>query len=78
MTSGVSAHHEILLAPQAQLGDEASIPIHVLTTQIVEKPSTPTDHQEQTTTTVMIMLVVTKMFSQMVDPLGEERHLNFR
>jgi len=75
MTSRVSAHHEILLAPQAQLGDEASIPIRILTTQIVEKPSTPTDHQEQTATTVMIMPVVTEMPRQMVDPLGEEGHL---
>jgi len=49
-----------------------------LTTQIVEKSSTPTDHQEQATTTVMVMPMVAKMLRQMVDSLGKERHLNLR
>jgi hypothetical protein len=65
-------------APQAQLGDEAPVALHVLTTQVVEESPALTDHQQQTTTAVVVVLVVSKMLGQMVDPLGEQSHLNLR
>jgi hypothetical protein len=49
-----------------------------LTTQVVEESPALTDHQQQTTTAVVVVLVVSKMLGQMVDPLGEQSHLNLR
>jgi hypothetical protein len=76
MRSGRAAPHEFSPAPQTQLGDEASITLHVLSTQIVQKPPTLADHQEQTTTAVVIVLVIAKMLGQVVDPLGEQCNLD--
>jgi len=66
------------LAPQAELGDEASISLYVFSTEIIEQSPALADHEQQTTTTVVVVLVVTKVFGEMVDPLGEQRHLDLR
>jgi hypothetical protein len=66
------------LAPQAEFGDEAPVSLYVFPTQIVEESPTLADHEQQTTTAVVVVLVVTKMFGQVVDPLGEQSDLDFR
>jgi hypothetical protein len=66
------------LSSQAQLDDETSISLYVLATKVVEKPPTLTDHQKQATPTVVVVFVLSKVFCQVVDPLGEQGHLNLR
>ena len=41
-----TAPHKSVLAPQAELGDEAPISLYVLTTEVVEEPTTLTDHEK--------------------------------
>jgi hypothetical protein len=64
------------LAPQTELGDEASIPLDIFSTQIVEESATFADHQQETTTAVVVVLVVAKMLGQVVDPLCEQSNLH--
>jgi hypothetical protein len=73
-----SRSSRILSAPQAELGYEAPVSLYVFATQIVEESPALADHEQQTTTAVVIVLVVTKMFGQVIDPLGEQSHLDFR
>ena len=64
------------LTPETELGDEASISLDVFTTKVIEKPSAPADHEQQTTTAVMVVLVVAKMLGQMVYRLCQQSHLH--
>jgi hypothetical protein len=66
------------LAPQTQLGDETAISLNVFSTEIVEQTPALADHEQKTTTAVVVVLVVAKMLGQMVDPLCEQSHLDFR
>lgn len=65
-------------APQAKSGDEASIPLDILTSEIVKKSSSLADHQQQATPAVMVVLVLTKMLGQVIDPLGKQGCLHLR
>jgi hypothetical protein len=65
-------------ASQAELGYETPVTLHVFTTQIVEESPTLSNHEQQTTTAVVVVLMVAKMLCQMVDPLREQGHLDFR
>lgn len=66
-----------MLSPKTELGDESSITLYVLTTEVVEKSSSFTDHQKEATPTVMVVLVLPKMLGEMVDTVGEYGHLHF-
>lgn len=59
------------LATKTELGDERSIALNVLTTQIVEQSSTLTNHHEQPAATVMVVLVLPKMFGEVGYALSE-------
>lgn len=65
-------------ASQSQLGDETSISLHILSAQIVEEATTLANHHQQATPAVVIVLVLTEMLGQMIDPLGEQGDLDFR
>src|SRR5690554_5269172 len=63
-------------APQAQLGDEGPVPLHVLTTQVVEETAALADHQQQAAPAVVVVLVGSKMLGEVVDSLGEQGDLD--
>ena len=69
--------HEVSSATQPQLGDEASISLHVLTSEVVEETTPLADHHQEPTPTVMVVLVLTEMLGEMVDPLAEQGDLDF-
>jgi hypothetical protein len=63
-------------ATQAQLGYQSSIPIDVLAAKIIQQaPSLPDQHQ-QAPATVVVVAVGAEMVGKVVDPLGEQSHLN--
>jgi hypothetical protein len=68
---------KMVSAPQPQFGDEGSIPLHVLPAKVVEETAALTDHHQEPTTTVMVVLVLTKMLGEMVDSLAEKGDLDF-
>ena len=66
----------LALPAQAELGDEGPVPIDVVAPQVVEQATTSTDEHEQPTARVMVLLVDLQVLREVVDPLGEDRHLN--
>src|SRR5271170_4387584 len=64
------------LPPQAELGNERPVPLDVVASEVVEQPTSTTDHHEQTPTGVMVLAVDLQMLRQMVDALREERDLH--
>jgi hypothetical protein len=68
---------KILLATKAELGDQRSVSLDVLSTQIVEEATTLTNHHQQATPTVVVVLVVAEMFGEVSDSLGEQGNLHF-
>lgn len=65
------------LSPESEFGDERSISLYVLSPQIIEETATLSDHHQQPSATVMVVLVLTEMLSQVVDPLREQGYLDF-
>ena len=65
-----------VLATQPQLGDEGSIPLDVLPAEVVEETTPFSDHHQESATTVMVVLVLTEMLGQVVDPLAEQGNLH--
>jgi hypothetical protein len=66
-----------LLFPNSEALDEIGIPIRILPLQIVEQAPALTHELQQATAGVMILGVRLEVLCEVVDPLAEERDLNF-
>ena len=66
----------ISLPPQAEGCDEASVALHVLTAQVVEEPAALADHHQQAAPAVVVVLVLPQVLGEVVDPLGQDGHLD--
>ena len=66
-----------MLATQPQLGYQGPVSLHILPAEVVEETTPLTDHHEEPTPTVMVVLVLTEMLGQMVDSLAEQGDLHF-
>ena len=58
------------------MGDEFAVALDVVTSDIVEEASAPTDKHQQTTTAVVVFLVGLEMFGEVVDAVRKERNLH--
>ena len=67
-----------LLATQSQLCDQGPVPLHVLFLEVPKQSPTLTDHHEQASPTVMILLMGLQMVGEVIDPLSEQRNLDLR
>ena len=65
-----------LLAPESELGDQRSIPLDILATQVIEEATSLTDHHQEAATTVMVVLVVSQMLGEVADSLREQSNLD--
>ena len=65
-----------VLAPEAEASDDRSVPLDVVALHIVEQSTPTTDHHEQTTTGVVVVLVSLEVLGEAFDALGEEGDLN--
>ena len=63
-------------APQTQTSDEGPVAFDVLATEVVEQPPALADQHQQAAPAVVVVLVLTEMLSELVDPLGEQRDLD--
>src|SRR5690606_21102468 len=68
----------IFLAAQAELLDQGLIATLVLALQVVEQAAALRNQSEQTTTGMVVLLVVLEVLGQVADALGKDRHLDFR
>ena len=64
------------LVPQAQFLDDLAVVVDIRALQVVEQTATLSDHLEEATTTVVILLVGAEVVRQIVDALCEQRDLN--
>src|ERR1043166_6933652 len=64
------------LVPEAQFLDDLPVSVDIRTLQVVQETATTSDHLEEPTTTVVVLLVESEVIGQIVDPLGEQGDLN--
>src|SRR5262249_52859542 len=72
-----NAPRESLLA-DAQPFDELAVPRGILRLQVVEEPPALADQLEQAAPRMVVFLVGLEMLGQVLDALGQERHLDLR
>jgi hypothetical protein len=65
-----------LSATKAVTGHDRSIAFDVVRSNVIEEATSSTDQLQQAAPGVMILLVHSEMFVQMVDALGEQCHLH--
>jgi hypothetical protein len=64
------------LVPEAQFLDDLPVSVDIRTLQVVQETATTSDHLEESTTTVVVLLVEAEVIRQIVDLLGEQGDLN--
>ena len=69
--------HSVLLS-KTKTGNQVAVGLHITLLQICKKPPSLTYHLEQTTPGMMILVVICKMFVELVNPLRKEGNLNLR
>ena len=70
--------HACALAAQAETLDQLLVAADVLALQVVEQAAALTDHDQETTTAVEVLLVGLEVFGQVADALRQDRDLDFR
>jgi hypothetical protein len=65
------------LFADAKPADQFPVPIGILPLEVVKEPATLSDELQKAPSRVMILGVRLEMFSQVIDALAEQRHLNF-
>ena len=68
----------VVLATQPELCDQGPVALHVLFLEVPKQSPALADHHEQTPPAVMVLLVDLQVFREVIDPLGEQRNLDFR
>lgn len=66
------------LLSDSQSADQILVAAKVGPLQIIQESPPLTDHFEQTTTGMVILLVSLQVFGQIADPLAQEGNLDFR
>src|SRR5207244_5816482 len=75
-TSGPCGPLAMVLLPQTEAGDECPVALDVVVLDVVEEAATAPHEHQQAAPAVMVLLVVSKVFGEVVDAFGEERHLH--
>ena len=66
-----------ILLTDTQLGDQSTVTVDILLCQIVQHLAALTDHHQQTTAGVVVMLVHAQVIGQLVDASGQDSDLDF-
>jgi hypothetical protein len=65
------------LSTQAKLGDDGSVTLDVVLLDVIEHATPATDHGQQTTAAVIVLLVRLQVAREVVDALGKDGNLHF-
>src|SRR5215218_6853428 len=65
-----------VLVPEPQLLDDLAVSVDVRPLHVVEQAATGSDHLQQPSAAVMVLLVRPKVLGEVVDPLREKRDLD--
>ena len=68
----------LALAAQAETLNELLVAADILALQVVEQAAALTDHDQETTTAVEVLLVGLEVFGQVADTLRQDGDLDFR
>ena len=68
----------IVLLSDSQLCNAGTITLDVLAHEVVQQTAALTNHQEQTLTAVVVLLVNLQVFGELVNALCEDCNLNLR
>jgi hypothetical protein len=71
-----SSRSTFVLVTEPELGDELAIPLNFCPLHVIEKPAAPANHLQQPTTAVVILFVGLEVLVQLVDPVGQNGHLD--
>jgi len=63
---------------QLELLRNRLITAHIRILQVIQQPTSLTDHHQQPASRTVIFLVLLQMFGQVIDPLREQRDLDVR
>ena len=66
------------LLSKAEPSDRGAIALDIFLAQVCQQSATATDKLEKTSPGVMVVLVLTKVARQAVDPLSQKGNLDFR
>jgi hypothetical protein len=67
-----------LLPAETELGDDRPVSLDVVFGDIVEHSATSTNKHQETSPTVMVLLVGLQMIGEVVDAIGQQRNLDLR
>ncbi len=67
-----------MLATQSQFCNQGPVTLHVLFLEVPKQSPTLTDHHEQTSPAVMVLLVDLQMLGEVIDTLSQQHNLNLR
>ena len=82
--TGVSEKRSLKLPPsgflssETQFLDQCAIPLQVSLLEVVQEAAAAADQLQQPTARVMVLRVRAQVLRELVDPLREERDLDFR
>src|SRR4051794_30191477 len=74
----VACGNAFALAAQAEALNQLLVAADILALQVVEQAAALTDHDQETTTAVEVLLVGLEVFGQVADALGQDGDLDFR
>ena len=76
---GVLPLHLVMkLFSQSETGYEASVSLDVCFSEVLEKVSSLTYHLQQTSSRVMVLMVLLEVLVKIVDPVSEDSNLDLR
>ena len=65
------------LATQTKLGDDGTVALHIILLDVVEHATATANHGQQTTATVVVLLVAFQVARKVVDALRQDGNLHF-
>ncbi len=73
-----SAAERQKLSADPQFRDDGTVTLDICAIKIIKQPATLADHFIHAQSAVIILWMFLQMVGELTDPLGKDRHLNFR
>lgn len=73
-----NARAKVLLSTETETLNQGTVTVDVDALEVIKHTTTIADHQQQTTTGVVIMLVLLEVLGQISDTLGQQSNLDLR
>ena len=78
MTPPIRGREGNPLATQAQAGDQVAVTVNIVGSEVLQKALAATNEKQQTTTRVVIVLVLLEVLGELLDADGQQCNLSLR